>query len=89
MTNAQDFLSSLPSQDSTVVYEAVSAASKEGSVSEDQDWTNEMSIWTFEDGSAIVIQNADVTVIHSIDDLRNEVAEAVEKDESERRAIGL
>lgn len=75
MNNAQEFLSSLASQDSATVYESLAAAANENEVSEDQDWDNEMSTWTFEDGSAIVMQNNDVKVVDSLDDLLSEISD--------------
>ena len=62
MNAAQNFLNALESQDSNAVYDAVEEAAKSGDVQENQDWENGKSTWTFEDGSAIVMEGPDVTV---------------------------
>jgi hypothetical protein len=63
MNAAQQFLNSLAAQDSNTVYAAVEDAAKRGDVHESQDWENGKSTWTFEDGSAIVMEGSDVTVV--------------------------
>jgi hypothetical protein len=63
MNAAQLFINEIATQGSNDVYDALRIAVSEGIVQENQDWENGKSTWTFEDGSAVVMEGESVTVI--------------------------
>jgi hypothetical protein len=61
--DAQKFINSLVSKDSNSVYDALENAATAGEVDEKQDWERGLSKWTFPDGSRILMEGADITVV--------------------------
>jgi hypothetical protein len=51
------------SKDSNSVYDALENAATAGEVDEKQDWERGLSKWTFPDGSRILMEGADITVV--------------------------